>query len=334
METIAFDKVNVLGEKSGFFDDERAFIILSVNELLMEEYESTPIYPLIKPYFGSKGKKLRPLLAIFLYRLFKGDEADLSVLKPILAALEITHNASLIVDDVFDKDLVRRGEESFFVKHGTFAALAIAYNLTAFVFELTAQVGITDTVKALGRAGADLSSALYLSKDLVGSKPVSEEYFMSLLHKKTSSLFIAAANCAAVLVSDDLKMQQNITEFGKNFGAAYQLRDDVLAIEGDFEDLGKEPDSDILNRLQSLITIKAMELGSPAQVDLLQRYYFKREDIDSEVIRQTLIESGGIAAVKKECLAYAQKCHAFLDKSPQNNTNKKLKDLLKLINFD
>ena len=104
-----------------------------ITEYIEEEYKNSIMQKMILPLFANKGKKLRPLMAIYIYRMIMGEDQDNEKLKAICAAIEISHNASLIVDDIFDKDTMRRGEESFYVKFGTFAALAGAYNLSAFV---------------------------------------------------------------------------------------------------------------------------------------------------------------------------------------------------------
>ncbi len=321
-------------DQADIFAEDRQTIIDTLDDILKEEYgKDSMIAKMISPYFGNRGKKLRPLLSIYVYRLIKGDDAPLDRLLPILASIEIAHNASLIVDDIFDRDEMRRGDLAFFVKHGTFAALSIAYNLSAFVFDLATRTKHAEVVRTVGRAASMLSSALFLSKDLKSSRVISEEFFMEILRRKTSSLFMSAAKCAVLLATDDPAMIDRMTQFGDDFGTAYQLRDDVLAIEGTFEDLGKEPDSDITNRFQSLITIEAMRRATPDDQRILREYYLEDKDYDPELIRQILIRSGGTRATKDRCLWYKQRCLDVLADFPDSLTKKKLLALLDIISF-
>ncbi len=320
--------------RSDPFADDRQTIIDTLDEIIKEEYgEDSIITKMISPYFGKRGKKLRPLLSIYVYRLIKGDDAPLDRLLPILASIEIAHNASLIVDDIFDRDEMRRGDLAFFVKHGTFAALSIAYNLSAFVFDLATRTKHAEVVRTVGKAASQLSSALFLSKDLKSSKVISEEFFMEILRRKTSSLFMSAAKCAVLLATDDPITIEKMTQFGDDYGTAYQLRDDILAIEGTFDDLGKEPDSDITNRFQSLITIEAMRRANPDDRRVLEDYYLRDKDYDPELIRQILIRSGGTAAVKEHCKTYKQKCYDVLADYPESETKMKLKALIDIISI-
>ena len=316
------------------FAEDRQTIIETLDEILKDEYgKDSMIAKMISPYFGKRGKKLRPLLSIYVYRLIKGDDASLDRLLPILASIEIAHNASLIVDDIFDRDEMRRGDLAFFVKHGTFAALSIAYNLSAFVFDLATRTKHAEVVRTVGRAASMLSSALFLSKDLKSSRVISEDFFMEILRRKTSSLFMSAAKCAVLLATDDPALIDKMTQFGDDFGTAYQLRDDVLAIEGTFEDLGKEPDSDITNRFQSLITIEAMRRATPEDQQILREYYLEDKDHDPELIRQILIRSGGTQATKERCLAYKQRCLDVLNEFPDSVTKEKLRALIDIVSF-
>ncbi len=329
------DKAEKLKEDAvDLFEGDRQLIVNAINDDLKTQYGDSFVYKMISPYFGTQGKKLRPLLSVYVYRLIAGDNAPLKKIHPILSAIEIAHNASLIVDDVFDKDELRRGDLSFFVKYGTFAALSIAYNLSAFVFDLATRTDHAEVVRTVGGAASDLSYALYLSKDLKSSTIISEDYFMDVLRKKTSSLFRSAAKAAALLATDDRELIEEMEVFGDNFGTAYQLRDDVLAIQGTFDDLGKEPDSDIVNRFQSLITIEAFNRVKGEDHRILSEFYLQDIDYDPEIIRGILIRSGATQAVMERCLDYRQMCLNTLDRFAESSTKHKLTELLLKINFD
>ncbi len=328
------EKIKDSTPKGDSFNEDRDEIIQALHEIIDEEYGDSVIGKMIAPYFSRKGKKLRPLVSIYTYRLIAGDDAPLRKLFPILASIEIAHNASLIVDDIFDKDELRRGDLSFFVKHGTFAALSIAYNLSAFVFDLATRTKNAEVVRTVGKAASQLSSALFLSKDLQSNQMISEEFVMEILKRKTSSLFLSAARSGALMATDDLEVVNEMTQLGEDFGTAYQLRDDFLAIEGTFDDLGKKPDSDITNRFQSLITVEAFKHANPEDKDILQRFYLKNEEIDPELIRDILIRSGGTRRTKERCLEYKTQCLTVIDKYPDSETKTKFIKLLDLISFD
>jgi geranylgeranyl pyrophosphate synthase len=304
-------------------------------EIIEDEYKSSVMKKMIIPLFAAnKGKKLRPLIARYSYKLIAGEDADETKLRPLCAALEISHNASLIVDDIFDKDELRRGEQSFFVKFGTFAALSSAYNLSAFVFDLATRTDNNQIVREVGKVGTALSSALFLSKDLVNKRLISEEFFMDVLYRKTTALFEAASKSGTLLATDDQTIVNEFSEFGYNFGTAYQLRDDVLGIVGTMDDLGKLPISDIDNRFQSLITIEAIKQGTPDQIATLKAFYLDNEPLNIETIRSILIETGAIRTVMNKSIELRNRAIAFLNKFPDTRSKNMLLALVEKITFD
>jgi geranylgeranyl pyrophosphate synthase len=321
------------------FMKDRLLITDWIKEIIEDQYDNSNLRQMIIPVFAnSQSKKLRPLIVLYCFRMLVGDDQDESLLKPLCSAIEISHNASLLVDDIFDKDMLRRGEDSFFVKHGTFAALSIAYNLSAFVFDLSTRSDNSAIVREFGKAGSALSSALYFSKDLKTNQIVSEEFFMDVLYRKTSALFESSAKVGALLAAHYDNINENtielITKFGELFGTAYQLRDDILAIIGSKHDLGKEPDSDIINRFQSLITIEAMNKANGKDKQDLIDYYLNGKNIDPELIRTILIESGGIKSVLETTIKIRDEALTILDHFPNSSGKEKLIKLTSLINFE
>ncbi|MHA2097420.1 MAG: polyprenyl synthetase family protein [Candidatus Kariarchaeaceae archaeon] len=321
------------------FIDDRLLITDWIKEIIEDQYNNSNLRQMIIPVFAnSKSKKLRPLIVLYCFRMLVGDGQDESLLKPLCSAIEISHNASLLVDDIFDKDMLRRGEDSFFVKHGTFAALSIAYNLSAFVFDLSTRSDDSAIVREFGKAGSALSSALYFSKDLKTSHTVTQEFFMDVLYRKTSALFESSAKVGALLAAQFDNVNENsielITKFGELFGTAYQLRDDVLAIIGSKHDLGKEPDSDITNRFQSLITIEAMKKANGKEKQQLTDFYLKGKDVDPELIRSILIDSGAVKTVLETTIGIRDEALAILNQFPASSGKEKLVKLTSLINFE
>ncbi|MHA2169518.1 MAG: polyprenyl synthetase family protein [Candidatus Kariarchaeaceae archaeon] len=316
------------------FESDRQLIIDWISEVIEEEYQLSVLKDMILPIFtNSKSKKLRPLVSLYSYLMIAGEDADISRLKYLCAAIEISHNASLIVDDIFDRDLLRRGEESFYVKYGTFAGLSAAYNLSAFVFDLATRTQNHDVVRVVGRVGTALSSALYLSKDLKSSKVITADYFMNLVYRKTTALFEGSAKGAGLLATKSDDLINKVTQFGILFGNAYQLRDDVLAIVGSMEDLGKPPDSDITNRFQSMITIEAMKRGAPEDVAVLKDFYLNGSNTDPEIIRELLISSGAVEDVIKATLEYRNQALEILREFETSRSRDQLIKLTNMINF-
>ena len=304
-----------------------------INKLLYSKFDNEFFYEATKPYFQPGGKKIRPLLLIYFYKLFKGEHVNIIDIAPAFSAIEIVHNASLIIDDIYDKDRMRRETKSFFLKYGTFSALSIAYNLSTYCIELSTKMGNIEVISSLAEAGSDLSYSLYLSQSLSGDKIISEEYYMDIIQRKTATLFKTACEISAILCTLEPDTYQLVTDFGNYLGLAYQLRDDFLAVEGTLDDLGKSPDSDIINRFQSIITINAMKNANKADREKLYDYYINKQSADIVEIKKLLIKNKGTQSAKKKSLHYKMKCIEILKEFPESPSREKLFEITNLIKF-
>lgn len=200
------------------------------------------------------GKRVRPALVVFAGEALGGSRAHL--LAPA-AAMEMIHCFSLIHDDLpaLDDDDLRRGRPS--LHRATDEATAILagdalLNLALEVLarhpadlEASRRLGnvliATEAVGTLGMIGGQMA-------DLEGSRVAVEraaEALQSIHIRKTGALLAASlrigANCAG---ADEHRLQQ-MSRLGQHIGLIFQIRDDILDIEGDAETLGKTPGKDV-----------------------------------------------------------------------------------------
>ncbi len=309
----------------------REFVIKEINKILDEKYGADSVFRrLIRSYFDKKGKKLRPLLCVSSYKLVSPD-ADINRVIPLAAAIEITHNASLIIDDVFDRDIRRRGDAAFYIKHGTFAALSVSYHLSAFVLSLTTRTKNMRVIHEMAKMGEELSFSVFLSRNLRSNHVISKDLSMKILKLKTASLFRAATITGAILASGTEDEINRMEKFGEYYGIAYQLRDDALAILNDESKIGKGGDSDITNRLQTLIFLEAIELANPSEKEILKQYYLKNAEYDVELIRDILISSGAVEKVLDIARDYINKAKEQIEIFPDSYAKKNIEELMKYI---
>ena len=169
-------------------------------------------------------------------------------------------------------------------------------------------------------------------------------YFFEILNNKTTCLFSFSSTFGAIQGAlsnpniDEGEKERNtnlLTEIGTDFGIAYQLRDDVLAIIGSSIELGKPPDSDIVNRIQSLIVLESLRLGSKAEQELILNYYINNaEDIPLTDVRATLISSGGVKSTVERCLFHRNRAISNLKSFPNGAAKERYIDLLSRIGFE
>jgi farnesyl diphosphate synthase len=210
------------------------------------------------------GKRLRPALARACANLFGVPDAQVN---QVGAAVEMVHCYSLIHDDLpaMDNADMRRGEPSCWRQFGEATAILAGDSLLPLAFQVLADEvthpsasvrlsliqALCQDAGAIGMAGGQM---LDLSPHLIHS--VEQAKIMQDL--KTGCLMAFSCEAAAILAQAPQEDRQRFRHFGFLFGLAYQIRDDLLDIEGSFQDLGKPIGADTHKR--SLVAL----LGKPA----------------------------------------------------------------------
>ena len=178
------------------------------------------------------GKRIRAKLALLTYFACGGRDEEEGL--KVAAASELPHSASLLKDDILDKDLERRGQPSAWVQEGPLEAIRTADSMILAGLEtlLTLGSGLVRTFLNSWRAAwegeaKDVSLATGLSK-IEG--PAYTLYF-NIIKQKTASLFKMASKMGAQAAKADEKLVDLMAEYGENLGIAYQLSDDYVDLK-------------------------------------------------------------------------------------------------------
>jgi geranylgeranyl diphosphate synthase type II len=194
------------------------------------------------------GKRLRPILAMAAAEAVGGDPGSIS---PLTVALECIHTYSLIHDDLpaMDDDDLRRGKPTVHKVFDEATAILAGDALLAFAFEVLSSPGMVRVhrpervIAVMGELSAASGSrqlvAGQMSDLLSEGKPVSREDVEYIVWNKTAALIRAAVKCGALLAGGSPEEVGLLSRFGENLGAAFQIKDDLLDLEGDAAKLGK-----------------------------------------------------------------------------------------------
>ncbi|MBR6229040.1 MAG: polyprenyl synthetase family protein [Eubacterium sp.] len=211
------------------------------------------------------GKRLRPLLMREMFYLFSG--GDETVLRHFMVAIEMIHTYSLVHDDLpaLDDDDMRRGRESTHKKFGEAmgilagdALLNAAYEQISTALSAVAKREIVGAIKKNDQmwravmAFRKLASCAGVSGMIGGQvvdventgKDIDAEMLLYIYRGKTSALIAAAMMVGAILGGADEYSLQMIERIGCDIGMAFQIRDDILDVTGDSEEMGKPVHSD------------------------------------------------------------------------------------------
>ncbi|MEM2908801.1 MAG: polyprenyl synthetase family protein [Candidatus Bilamarchaeaceae archaeon] len=233
------------------------------------------VYGPLLPFIKRGGKRIRPIIAVVFFRAFGGK--NFSDVKKIAALIELFHNFTLIHDDIEDDSKYRRGEPTLHVQYGIPIALNSADALYTLVWRELISVNMDRkklycTVEACAKAFTEVTEGqgleLYWEKN--GIYDITEEDYLSMIDKKTAALLGLSAWVGAYLGGASRKERIEAEKFGRTVGIAFQIQDDVLNVSGDFKKYQKKIGDDITEGKRTLMVIKALQDGEPADKERLK----------------------------------------------------------------
>jgi len=211
------------------------------------------------------GKRIRPLLTFATMSAF-GKDPETGLLPA--AAIEMIHTYSLIHDDLpsMDDDDLRRGIPTNHKVYGEAIAILAGDALLTYSFQLItsmqdfdAEVKIKVMEIIAKSAGAEGMVGGQVG-DIEGEgKQLSKEDLEYIHVHKTGKMLEASVLVGAHLAGADKKQMKLLTEFAYHLGLAFQIRDDILDVEGDEQLIGKPLGSDVDNHKSTYPALLTME---------------------------------------------------------------------------
>ncbi|WP_053981624.1 polyprenyl synthetase family protein [Marinagarivorans algicola] len=266
----------------------------------------------------SGGKRLRPILVLLTANAlhFKGDSTRMHSLAAII---EFIHTATLLHDDVVDVSDMRRSRLTANAQWGNAPAVLVGDFLYSRAFQMLVKLGSMPIMEILSNTTNIISEGEV--QQLVNAKDpsVSEANYLTVIHKKTSALFEAACESAAILAGATQTQRQAAFDFGHHLGMAFQLIDDALDYEGDSETLGKNVGDDLAEGKPTLPLIYAME-HAPAHEQALIRKAVSAGDASALASIVTIVKNcGALDYTHQAAKNHAHKAEQALANLPSNS---------------
>ncbi len=219
----------------------------------------------------SAGKRIRPLLS---YATARAIDVSPSVADFPAASVELVHTYSLIHDDLpaMDDDDLRRGQPTLHRAFDEATAVLVGDALLTQSFELLTEADVdprvkVDWVRCLAESAGVGGMVQGQAVDLEGeSRPLALDELEAMHQRKTGAL-IGASMLLVARVTGDAEVEQRLSDFGRHIGLAFQIRDDILDVEGSTELLGKPSGSDVSSNKSTFVSL----LGVEASRQRLQR---------------------------------------------------------------
>ena len=272
-----------------YLEEKKKIVEDSLIELLANYRNKYPekLAEAMKYAVMNGGKRIRPVLMYMICDLFeKNNYKSYEKIKEIAIALEFIHCYSLVHDDLpaMDNDDYRRGKLTVHKKYNEAIGVLVGDVL------LTEAFGIIANSKSLGdKNKIELISKLSEYAGFFGmvggqfvdmeseNKKVEIDTLKYIHAHKTGKLLTAAIELPMIALNIEGEKREKMVEYSKLLGIAFQIKDDILDIEGDFEEIGKKS-NDVENEKTTYPSI----FGLDESKRLLQEYLEKARKIISD----------------------------------------------------
>ena len=289
------------------------------------------------------GKRLRPLMLGLFTKAFDGDVENAAIAG---AAVEILHNFTLVHDDIMDRDQFRRGVPTTHVVFGEPMAIlagdylyAKAYRALLWLKDRVDDHKLVKIIDLLNKASEIVAEGQALDLTLPSYHEVSEEQYIDMIYRKTSSLFMAAAGIGVMLGRSSEQDVEKAIEYARYAGIAFQIRDDILGLLGDPSVTGKPVLNDLREGKRTILVIHAFKEASDFDKNEMLRIIGNKEASikDLEKAKDLVIKYGGVKKAEDLAKSYLEKALKVLDEIERRALNKDsiyiIKDLIVLISL-
>jgi len=324
-------------------EELRIFLDKEIINASFVDARAKQIIQQIKEYSLRPGKRIRPILIIFGYKAFNGNNEN-EIIKASIS-IELIHSFLLIHDDIMDDDDLRRGLPTL---HKVYAkkyrndkigeSIAIIAGDIAFSFGNKAILQTNFSSKNKFNAMNKLHEAILntgfgqlLDIDSEMKKDVNENDINKIHELKTAQYTIEAPLHIGALLAgasdDELRI---LSKYAIPLGRAFQIQDDILGMFGSEKKLGKPIGSDIKEGKRTLLITEALKKASPEENKFLNTCLGNHEVTEEEIekVRTIIKKSGSLEYSQKLAASLILQAKAALSKS---NFEKEAKEFLNSI---
>ncbi len=267
--------------------------------------------------FDAGGKRIRPAIVLLVARAINHHESNGSSEKKEITArhrrlaeiTEMIHTASLVHDDVVDEADLRRNVPTVNSLFSNKVAVLAGDFLFAQSSWYLANLDNLEVVKLLSEVIRDFAEGEILQSISSFETDVSLDAYLEKSYYKTASLVANSAKAASVLSGVSEDFANNFYEYGRNFGLAFQIVDDILDFNASADVLGKPVGADLASGNLTAPVIYAME-EKPYLKVLIEREFCEDGDLEEAI---AIVNNGnGIAKARELALSHTEKAQSSL----------------------
>lgn len=268
-----------------------------------------------QPAPAPAGKRIRPLL-LLLSAAAAGGAWEQAL--PAAAAVELLHNFTLIHDDIQDASPTRRGRATVWTLWGAPQAInagdamfALAHDALYRLADREVPAGVTvQAARRFDETCVALTQGQYHDMDFENRTQVSVQEYIEMIGGKTAALLTLCGELGPLIAGRDEETTGHYAAFARDLGLAFQVKDDILGIWGDEEQIGKSAATDIETRKKTLPVLYGLERSEE-----LRELYARPEngnDFVSRVVR-LLDENSARTYAQEQAARYSDSALAHLE---------------------
>lgn len=231
------------------------------------------LYEPIRYVLSIGGKRIRPVLMLMGYNLYK---EDVERICSQALGIEIYHNYTLLHDDLMDRADMRRGMPTVHRKWNDNAAVLSGDSMLVMAYQYMMQDcpehKLPELLRLFTETALEIGEGQQYDIEFESRDDVTEEEYIEMIRLKTSVLLACALQSGAMLADAPAEDAALLYRFGENLGLAFQLQDDYLDVYGDPAVFGKKVGGDILCNKKTYMLINAFGRASAADRAALKQW--------------------------------------------------------------
>lgn len=237
------------------------YATLIEHEINKNTYGKNPasLYEPIRYLMSIGGKRLRPVLVLLAYSLYKNDAKRMV---PYATAVELFHNFTLMHDDIMDNAPLRRGNTTVHEKWNVNTAILSGDVMQVKVYDMLLPLPaekLKTVITFFNKCATEVCEGQQWDMEFETTKTVTEAQYINMIRQKTAVLLGFSLELGAILADASLEDRKLLREFGVNIGIGFQLKDDLLDAYADPKKFGKQVGGDIIANKKTYLLIKALE---------------------------------------------------------------------------
>lgn len=318
-----------MNSATSLFEPVESDLVLLNNNLKSLIGAKHPILSAAAEYlFGAGGKQIRPAIVLLLAKATLPEEGISPKHRRLAEITEMIHTASLVHDDVVDEAALRRGVPTVHSSFGNRIAVLAGDFLFAQSSWYLANLDNLAVVKLLSQVIMDFAEGEIQQGLNRFDADLSIEAYLDKSYYKTASLIANSAKSVGILSQLPEAHYDQLYEYGRSLGLAFQIVDDILDFTGSEDILGKPAGSDLKSGNLTAPVLYAL-LEKPCLSTLIEREFSEADDFEQAIA--LVHASRGIEKSHELAAKYVRKAVSCLEILPESDARQALYDLSSYI---